>query len=278
MRIFIFLVLFIVTILSTISKADVGWTKKVHYPTILTKNPKEIRVMVIDTGISAHWALHGFLQDDDSLQYSDPHGHGTHVAGIIIYGNEMLEHPKDGKSGFNDFDKVCKLVKIFSCKAYDFRGDHLKNEEACVYKAIILKMDVINISGGGVEGTLKEYLGLKNFTKNGGSVVVAAGNEHFDLAINPWFPASYAILPLVLPKGMDYLEALPRIYVVQAKDRDGKLLQSTNRHPAAFSEMGDTVFSTLPGDNFGLITGTSQAAPTFLHKMLKQKCEETIWN
>jgi hypothetical protein len=140
--------------------------------------------------------LTGVLEHPES--YVDNHGHGTHIAGIVIYGNEMAFHPKNGHRGFNDYDKICVGVHVFSCKFFDPTNkdnDNIKKTVDCIRIAINEKMDVINYSAGGVDANEDEYKAIRDFTKTGGVVVVAAGNEHKPLAEQPYYPASYAFAP-----------------------------------------------------------------------------------
>jgi subtilisin family serine protease len=82
--------------------------------------------MVIDTGIGPHNKLVQGVQYENSENYVDRIGHGTHVAGIILYGNENLNDP------------VCNRVKIYSCKYYDpsfQKGENLKASIECIKKS-----------------------------------------------------------------------------------------------------------------------------------------------
>lgn len=336
MLVTIFIVLLMVAMLSESCKADVGWSTIPRYPSIgKTKYPDEVRVMVIDTGVDyEHPMLNKFIDfmglNLDPESYKDHHGHGTHVTGIILYGNEMYAHPTTDQygfkhHGFNSYDEVCRSVHILSCKYFDptnKSNDNLKHTVECVRKAIEMKVDVINYSGGGTEPNENEYNAFKDFIATGGTVVVAAGNEHESLVKKPYYPASYAIFPdkpyddytdnekhieqltarlkfarpslrgawvelaqteltnrLAYKKFLDEMKPLERLYVVENLDNEGKVIRSSNYHPLAYKEVGLSIFSTLPGGNFGLMTGTSQSTPALLHKMLKQKCLEALpWN
>lgn len=89
--------------------------------------------------------------------------------------------------------------------------------------------------------------------------MAAAGNERSDINVHKYYPAAYD----------------PRIVVVSAHDRGGAVLASSNYSgslekdrkvnsikPGEIEvqyELGNNVYSTLPDDQYGYMTGTSQA-------------------
>lgn len=226
------------------------------------KKSELITVMVIDTGIDAnHPLLSKHVTSDGSDDYQFDHGHGTHVAGIILYGNRM----KPGMSGKpRNQDPVCKEVRIISCRFYRRKnsGDqNLVSSIQCVKKATELKVDYINYSGGGLLKSHIELEAFREYSKTGGTVFAAAGNEDMSLLKGAYYPASYGLN-----------DRVPRIYTVENVTADGDLVKSSNSHPDALREVGSNVYSTLPNDSYGAMTGTSQAAPAALHFVLKQRC------
>lgn len=289
----IFLVLFIEVLFMGYARADVGWAQKPR-SVIGTKIPGEIRVMVIDTGISHHTKLVDWVQYDQTTNYIDNHGHGTHVTGIIVYGNKIRPISSFGTREVNYTDTVCKKVKIYACKYFDptHRGnDNLAATVTCIDYATEHKMDVINYSGGGVEPNEAEYKAYVRYINSGGVVFTVAGNEHSNLGVVPYYPASYSILPDEIPKIDETLpiawqkdllklyksiKPLKNFYVVMGLDHNGRSLRSSNVSPKAWGENGEAIFSTLPNDNYGLMTGSSQSAPELLHKELKLKCQEVF--
>lgn len=263
----------------------------------------DIKVMIIDTGISPHDRLKEYVQYPDSPaldpneDYKDNHGHGTHIAGIVVYGNENKTYE------ISKLDPICKRVKIYSCRYYDIHAAEEVNvakEIACIQRAIDEKMDIINFSGGGTKYFQKEYDVVKTFVNGGGWFIAAAGNEKSDLSKSPYYPASYGIgfktmqkttvdkmvngkiitLPFVAM--LDKFEILPRVVVVTAMDRFKFPHPLSNRHPAAVKEFGVDILSTLPNNQYGYMTGTSQATPAFLHHLLQYKCkkleEQNVYN
>lgn len=251
-------------------------------PIIVDRSPKKtkIKVMVIDTGIASHPWLDQFVQRDESKDYKDTVGHGTHVAGIIAFGNDISVT----KSG----DQLCPEVEIYSCAFWTPDNEsmtNLKNTLECINKATAEKMDYINYSGGGTLPFEEEYLAYKKFVDQGGTVVAAAGNERSDLTKRDYYPASYAFgwtkIKLVKKPNEKnvrqvriQMPKLKNIFIAENVDRAGKLHRLSNFHPDAFKERGVDILSTLPNGQFGYMTGTSQAAPALLHTILKQKCEQ----
>lgn len=216
----------------------------------------KIKVMLIDTGVDLqHELLSGRVTGDGV----DRHGHGTHIAGILLYGNKM--HPDHGLAGK---DQLCDEVEIISCKYYDPKlpKDNLAESVRCIELATKLKVEYLNYSGGGTEFSSKERKAYEEYLKSGGTAVVAAGNERSDLRLHKYYPASY---------GLD--GKWKNFYVVENYGRDGERVPSSNYHPDAQQETGENILSTLPASTYGYMTGTSQATPAFLHTILKQKCE-----
>lgn len=243
----------------------------------------DIKVMVIDTGIGHHKDLDGIVQYDPSDDYKDSHGHGTHVAGIVAYGNKRqipMEMPH-GRKPFTQDEKVCPQVKIYSCKYYVPDGNGLDREIKCIKKATALKMDYINFSGGGTDFSDGEYLAFKAFLDQGGSVFAAAGNEKADLSEKSYYPASYSLedgftdfqKKMVKKDGSKTYIPL-RIYAVRNVDSSGKNSKLSNWHTLTYQEHGEDIYSTLPDDSYGLMTGTSQATPALLHTILMQRCKK----
>lgn len=251
----------------------------------------KFKVMIIDTGIYPHEDLKQFLPNDLSGDYVDNVGHGTHIAGIVAYGNASVK----GK-GFRKNDAICSQVEIISCKYFDPEmpgndNNSLKNTIKCIKQAIEQHVDVINYSGGGELFSYEEFNAYKEFEKSGGIVVVAAGNEHSKLRENNYFPACYSnkcheyfildksgqlVSPEVAPslkKKVTYHLGLRNFYYVSNIDKKGKLVISSNDDKYAKKEVGVDVLSTLPNQQYGTLTGTSQSTAAFTHRLLKRFCK-----
>lgn len=223
-----------------------------------TKNPGDIWVMVIDTGIGRNSMLEPYVQYKNTVEYQDDHGHGTHVAGIVAYGNRKLNDP------------LCKRVKIFSCKYYYIKQPSKTEDfDRCMYEAVDMKMDYVNISGGGLGFMIKEYHAFTKYNEIGGKVVVAAGNDYKDLAKWDYYPASYA-----LGSNTHKFKRIPNITVVMNENWDGTLYRNSNYTKDGVRRKGVNIYSTLPNNHLGYMTGTSMAAPAYLHEILQERCKE----
>jgi subtilisin family serine protease len=213
------------------------------------KPNNEIWVMVVDTGIAPHPFLTEFVNYGNTADYIDHHGHGTHIAGIIVHGNKGMS------------ERVCSRVRIFSCKYYDTESDDqvLSKTVECFKRATRMRMNYISYAGGGAPAP-GEKKALIEFAKQGGVTVVAAGNEGKDITKYPYYPASYS-------------NQIPNMIIVENRSESGVLAKTSNTHPLAVSADGENVMSTLPKNGFGPMSGTSMSTAAVLHNLLMKECE-----
>jgi len=169
----------------------------------------------------------------------DNHGHGTHISGIIgaVGGNGI------GISG------VCPKVSLMILKYFDPKSkgnDNLKNTVRAIRYAVDMGANIINYSGGGTDPNDDEFAAIKYAEDKGVLVVAAAGNEHSNSDIAHYYPADYN---------------LSNIISATAIDTFAKVLRSSNygTKTVHIAAPGEGIYSTLPGGNYGLMTGTSQA-------------------
>ncbi len=171
----------------------------------------------------------------------DEHGHGTHVAGII----GAMTNLEAGVSG------VAPNVSIMSVKYYSDANSgpvNLRNSVRAINFAIENGAQIINYSGGGPEFSEEEYIAIKKAEAKGVLFVAAAGNEHVDSdpTNKHYYPAAYG---------------LSNIISVAATDINNNLLKSSNwgKKKVDVAAPGENIFSTLPGNRYGPMSGTSQA-------------------
>jgi subtilisin family serine protease len=223
----------------------------------IEEGSRDVIVAVIDTGIDANhkdlskniWkdpkkkdqSVHGWNFVVNKANPGDDHGHGTHVAGII----GAMADSKSGVSG------VAQKVSIMAIKYYSDSNPgsvNLSNTIRAIEYAVDNGAKIINYSGGGPEFSEEEYIAIKKAEAKGILFVAAAGNEHqnTDVAENYYFPSAYR---------------LPNIISVAATDIKNNLLPSSNwgKTRVDVAAPGENIFSTLPGNRYGYMSGTSQA-------------------
>lgn len=264
----------ILVLLAAFFVNEYAQAKELTIPVKIVKSKTDIWVMVIDTGIASHPRLDNVVQRlTGTYDYQDPHGHGTHVAGIIVYGpNQATQHFKN---------KVCDNVKIFSCR-FDiddsiFFNRSIEQTMGCIKRATEMGVDYINYSAGGSGWSFSEYLTIKEFTDKGGIFVAAAGNDGKLLSDKyQYFPASYRYG--MLYRGSDFKQRrakpLTNIKVVEAMCGD-EVCDFSNTSVDAEKFPGKNILSTSnKNESFDFRNGTSMAAPAYLHKLLKDRCNQ----
>ncbi|WP_404449597.1 S8 family peptidase [Sutcliffiella horikoshii] len=201
-----------------------------------------VKVAVLDTGIDAsHEDLNvvggaSFVSEEpDAL--TDGNGHGTHVAGTIAAVNNNT-----GVLGVS-YDVDLYAVKVLSGAG----SGTLAGIAQGIEWAIDNDMDVINMSLGGSTGSSTLKQASDNAYNSGIVVVAAAGNSgsFFGLINTIGYPARY-----------------DSVIAVGAVD--------SNNNRASFSSVGSqlevmapgvSINSTLPGNQYGELNGTSMASP-----------------
>ncbi len=186
---------------------------------------REVTVAVIDSGLDqSHELFRGRLaQTLRNLVDDSPEdfvGHGTHIAGIIV---QKSQH-----------------ARIAPYKVYGESGGRISNVVQAVKQAIEDDVDVINTSFGVKKpsSALEKMLELTH--ENDVLWVSAAGNHNNSLG---FYPASF----------------LDCIAVAAIKPDGEKLAQSNYGSWIDFASNGYLVRSSLPGNEYGLKSGSSQS-------------------
>lgn len=244
----------------------------------ISQGSRDVIVAVIDTGIDIHhedlrqnlWKNpgevgldkkgrskqtnkidddgNGFVDDvygwnfvSNNNKITDHHGHGTHVSGII------------GAEGGNGrgISGVSPKVSLMVLKYYDPRfpnTDNLKNTIQAIKYATKMGAKIINYSGGGTQYSQAEFNAIKEARDKGILFVAAAGNESSNSNKSNYYPAKYS-------------SKLDNIISVTAINRSTKVLSSSNwgHRTVHIAAPGENIFSTLPHNKYGHMTGTSQA-------------------
>lgn len=239
--------------------ADIGATQAWQYGTSST-----VVVGILDTGVDYNhpdlaaniWLngneipgngidddLNGYVDDRRGWDFAnndadpmDDNGHGTHVAGTVgAVGNNGI-----GVSG------VAWSVRLMPLKFMDAQGSgSLSDAIEGINYARNMGAKIINASwgGGGFSNALQQA--ITQFQNAGGIFVAAAGNESSNNVTTPAFPANYS--------GVISVGASTRTDTLASFSNFG-----TNVDVVA---PGASIFSTLPNNRYGSLSGTSMAAP-----------------
>ena len=182
--------------------------------------------------------LHGWNFVKNNADVSDYHGHGTHISGLITkYWSQYVS------------ENECQPFQIMILKYFDQRfpgSDTLENSIKAFRYALKSKVKIINFSGGGSTKSKPEEVLIKLAAKKHVLLVAAAGNESSNSDLYKYYPASYN---------------LPNILSVAALDLKNHLLASSNFGPKTIklAAPGEDILSTMPGNSYGLMSGSSQA-------------------
>jgi len=235
---------------------------------IQTGNP--IVVGVIDSGVDYNhpdlaaniWTnpdeIAGNLMDDDSNGYIDDvrgwdfafndnnpmdvDGHGTHVAGTIA---------ATGNNNLGVIGVAWDKAKIMPLRFLDDTGSGAtSNAILAIDYAVAENVKITNNSWGGLIPIPSQALedAITAFEENGGLFVAAAGNSSLNTDLVPAYPASY-------PN--------PSIISVAATDHKDILAYYSNygKNSVDLAAPGSDIYSTLPGNQYGYLSGTSMASP-----------------
>ncbi len=204
---------------------------------------KGIKIGVLDTGIDYnHEVLKGNYRGGynfvgNSPDAIDDNGHGTHVAGTIA-----AEDSDIGVVG------VAPQAHIYSVKvlAFDSTGstsDIVSGLEWSVENG----MQIINMSLGSDDNSMSVNRAINNTYNAGILIVAAAGNAGNNVGTGD---------------SMDYPAKYDSVVSVGATDKDDNRASFSSTGPRLeLSAPGVKILSTLNGNKYGELSGTSMAAP-----------------
>ena len=233
----------------------------------LTTGSPTVTVGVLDSGIDPnHEDLKANLNtslgqnytDDGLAAWTDPVGHGTHVAGIIgAVGN-------NGKG----IAGVCWNVKLVSLRVFKRTYDENGNIKGtgkmdwvvdAVKYAINHQIPIINYSGSGNSQNKTLRDAISNYP---GLLVCSAGNgkDHDNNDKTPNIPVDM---------DTDSLKFYPACYpndniISVANTTSSDQLDSTSNYGATTVDLGapgSNIYSTIPGGSYDYKSGTSMASP-----------------
>lgn len=211
------------------------WTNPLETGLDASGNDKRINNIDDDgNGFVDDWHGWDFINGDNDPM--DDNYHGTHVAGII----SASTNNGTGVSG------VSWKTRIVPLKFLNANGSgRLSHAIEAIDYATTLKLFATNNSwsGGGFNPALRDSIAL-----NGTLFVAAAGNNGRDIDATPTYPASYD---------------LPNILSVASSDHNDAKSSFSNYglKSVDIAAPGSKILSTLPENRYGILSGTSMAAP-----------------
>ncbi len=158
--------------------------------------------------------------------------HGTHVAGIIA----------GSKNGVG-IQGVASSTKILPVKFLEHKEGTVFDAIKAIEYAEIMGADIVNCSWSGNNYSQFLYDCIRNSDM---LFVCAAGNEYSNVSEYPVYPACYE---------------LENIISVAATNSAGNLADFSNHGNIDIAAPGVDIYSTLPEDTYGNLSGTSMAAP-----------------
>ncbi len=183
--------------------------------------------------------IHGwnFVDNNNDVMDNSSYGHGTHVSGTIAGENNNF-----GVTG------IAYDAKIMPVKVLDDSGaGSYSSITNGIYYAVNHGANVINLSLGSTSPNSSVESALKYASSKNVIVAMAAGN---DGGTTPEYPAHYA-----QNWGL----------AVGAVDKSKNIADFSNRsgsQPFPYvTAPGVNIYSTIPGDKYGFLSGTSMATP-----------------
>lgn len=208
-----------------------------------------VDVAVVDTGVaSGHVDLGAttcsgvaFLENSGVAQHGkgaqDPHGHGTHVAGIVAATTDNGH----GTAGVAPSARIIP-VRVLSSNGSGWSSDVARG----ITWAVDHGAEVINLSlGGGHSWSVQ--VAVEYAEANGVVVVAAAGNDGLPHGAEP---------------APSYPGALDEALAVASIDRSGGVSSFSSRGGYVdVAAPGGSILSTVRSGGWGTMSGTSMATP-----------------
>jgi subtilisin len=212
-----------------------------------------IRLAIIDTGISSHNDLipiaGGVSFVPGVVSFNDDNGHGTHCAGIAAARNNFL-----GVVG------VAPGASLFAVKVLNAAGSGMSSDIiAGMDWAATAGMHVVSMSLGGLNAPILAYANAVKRLQDRGTVVVIASGNSFGTSF-PWVNAP----------GNSIISGVPNASPISVGAVDSSKLiasfSSRGGNAALWNQVtvvapGVSINSTIPGNAYGLKSGTSMATP-----------------
>ncbi len=203
------------------------------------KRNKAVRLAICDTGI---FAEHKDLRDrvKSIKDYSgsatgptDIAGHGTHCSGIAC--------ASENDSG------IIGVAPEIELRGYKCLGDDGSGASSWIVRAINAAAadgnDVISMSLGSPYKDARIIKAIEDAVRAGIIVVCAAGNEGMDNSVG--WPGAFE-----------------KVIAVASYNQAGQISKFSSRGPEVdIAAPGEKILSTMPGNQYGVMSGTSMATP-----------------
>jgi serine protease len=209
--------------------------------------PAAFAVTIAGTVVNCPAGSHGFNAIAFACDPMDDNKHGTHVSGTIgAAGNNSL-----GVAGVNWTTQLMG-IKFLDASGSGYISDAVNAIEFAIQAKNTFRgaADVRVLSnswgGGGFSQALLDE--IKRAGDNNMLFVVTAGNNGYNNDLSSFYPASYYAANIV---------------AVAATDNNDSLASFSNFGPASvqLGVPGVNILSTLPGGQYGYLSGTSMATP-----------------
>lgn len=201
-----------------------------------------VTVIVMDSGIPYHEDLKDNILYDKCRsfidnEFEDKNGHQTHVSGILASQNNTY-----GVVGYAPLAKLIG-VKVLSNSGFSTTTSVTKGLEYC----LALKPDIINMSLGGKNPMPEAHEVIKKLDEQGVIMVCSAGNNGEKADKSILYPAVY--------------DQVIAVGSYSPTTITSKSLFSSVGPEIDIAAPGDQILSTYLNNQYGLMSGSSQAAP-----------------
>ncbi|BDS10299.1 S8 family peptidase [Aureispira anguillae] len=204
---------------------------------------KKARIAIIDTGVDGeHEDLKSNFVSLGAEHDTDPHGHGTHCAGIAAA-------VSNNAKGIASFAPNNNFVEVTSVKVF---GKYGNTTQRTIINGMLLAADngadVLSMSLGGPTSARAQRAykdAVKYANRKGAIVVVAAGNENIDAQKR--VPAS--------------VDGVITVAALDAELKKAVFSNDVSALKMGIAAPGVQVYSTIPNNNYEYFNGTSMATP-----------------
>ena len=204
---------------------------------------KKARIAIIDTGVDGkHEDLKDNFVSIAAKHNEDPHGHGTHCAGIAAA-------VSNNATGIASFTPNNTFVEVTSVKVFGKYGN--TTQQVIIngmLEAVDNGADVLSMSLGGPSTAKRQRAykqAVKYANKKGAIVVVAAGNENVDARKR--VPAS--------------VEGVITVAALDSELKKASFSNDVGALKMGIAAPGVQVYSTIPNNKYEYFNGTSMATP-----------------